>query len=100
MSPRASPPPGTVFVRRATMIAAATSSKTPMPSCTRRRDHVDTTPAPSHAPATAAAIIVSSVLMSTSTTRMKMNASAKVGTEWPTLSVPGMFSSATRPPNL
>src|SRR5260221_10480332 len=41
-----------------------------------------------------------SVVISTLTTRMKIMASANVGTAWPTLSVPGMFSSATTPPSL
>ena len=37
-----------------------------------------------------------SVVMSTSTIAMKMNACTIVGTVWPTLSVPGISSSGTR----
>src|SRR4051812_42369372 len=67
----------------------------------RRRGHPDTKPAPSHAPATAAPIINTSVDRSTSTARMKMKASAKVGTVCPTFNVPGMFASSfTARPNL
>ena len=82
------------------MMPAAAKSSTPMPIWMRRRGQPATTPAPSHAPATAAAIMSTSVFISTSTTRTKMMASAKVGTECPTLSVPGMFSSLTTFPSL
>ena len=52
------------------MTMAATSSSTPMPVWMPRRDQLDTKPAPSQAPATAAAIIRISVCMSTLTTTM------------------------------
>ena len=50
-----------------------------MPICTFRRDQPATTPAPSHAPATDAAIIPTSVVISTSTIAMKMKACTIVG---------------------
>ena len=81
------------------MSAAATSSAIPMPSCTRRRDHVATRPAPSHAPTTAAPIISASVRVSTSTMAMKTSACATDGSAWPTFSVPGMSRSGTSPRN-
>ena len=84
------------------MIPTAPRSSTPIPSWIRRRGQPETTPAPSQAPAVAAPIMSVSVFASTSTAmmRMEMTASAKVGIMWPTLSVPGMFSSATTPPSL
>ena len=48
--------------------AAATSSALPIPICTLRFGQLATTPAPSHAPATAAAIIRISVVGSTAMT--------------------------------
>ncbi len=98
--PSASPPPGHSLAARAAMMPAARISSTPMPIWIRRRGQRDTTPAPSQAPSVAAATIAASVVMSTSTTRMKMKASAKVGIMCPTFSVPGMFSSATACPSL
>ena len=50
-------------------IAAASSAK-PIPICTLRFDQPATMPAPSHAPATAAAIIEMSVTTSTGITAM------------------------------
>ena len=47
---------------------AAASSAAPMPICTLRFGHFATTPAPSQAPATAAAIIEKSVSTSTGIT--------------------------------
>ena len=82
------------------MIAAATSSSTPMPIWILRRGQPATMPAPSQAPTTDAAIIEISVVTSTSTTAMKMNASAKVGTAWPMFIVPGISSSETTPVSL
>ena len=95
--PSVSPPAGK---RPRLVIAknvAAASSARPMPSCTFRRDQAATTPAPSHAPATDAAIIPISVVISTSTIAMKMKACTIVGSAWPTLRVPGIFSSGTMP---
>ena len=76
-------------------VAAAISAR-PIPIWTRRRGQAATTPAPSQAPATEAAIMPMSVVMSTSTIAMKMKAWAIVGSAWPTFSVPGIFSSGTR----
>ena len=71
-----------------------------MPIWMRRRGQRDTKPAPSQAPATAAPIISTSVVISTWTTAMKMNACANVGTVWPTFSVPGICASSTTRPSL
>ena len=71
-----------------------------MPIWMLRRGQPETTPAPSQAPATAAPIIAMSVRTSTLTMAMKMKACASVGSVWPTLSVPGMRSSRTRPREL
>ena len=59
-----------------------------------------TTPAPSQAPSTAAAIIEKSVSTSTGMTDMKMNAWATVGSVCPAFSVPGITRSGTILKNL
>src|SRR5579871_621564 len=91
----ASPPPGNSLKICIVKIVAAVSSASPMPICTLRRGQRETIPAPSHDPTTDAAIIATSVVMSTSTTRMNRKASASVGAQWPTFNVPGIFSSGT-----
>ena len=77
------------------MMVAARSNAEPMPSCTALRGRPATMPAPSHAPAQAAAISKARVVKSTSTICVKMIAWVTVGTTWPTLSVPGINSSGT-----
>ena len=67
-----------------------------MPIWILRRDALATNPAPSHEPRTAAAIISTRVFKSTVTMAMKMKAWVIVASVCPTLSVPGIFSSATR----
>ncbi len=66
-TPSASPPPGNMFICVMNIRVAAPSSAAPMPSCTFCFGHDDTTPAPSHAPRTAAAMRENSVRMSTCT---------------------------------
>src|SRR6266702_2615467 len=58
-----------------------------------RRGRRATTPTPSHAPSTAAAIRLISVVRSTVTAVMKISAWMTVGVAWPALSVPGICSS-------
>jgi hypothetical protein len=74
---------------------AAANSASPIPSCTFLFDQREMTPAPSQAPATAAAIIEKSVRMSTGISVVKMNACAIVGSACPALRVPGMTRSGT-----
>ncbi len=95
--PRVSPPGGKRCRFVIAKKKAAASSASPIPICTRRRGQEATTPAPSQAPATEAAIMPISVVMSTSTMAMKMKACTIVGSAWPTFNVPGIFSSGTRP---
>nr|WP_234716157.1 hypothetical protein [Sphingopyxis macrogoltabida] len=71
-----------------------------MPIWIARRGRRATKPTPSQAPATAATIMPTSVAGSTETIAMKISACVIVGSAWPTLSVPGIFSSATRPVSL
>ena len=59
-----SPPAGNRPSWVASIKLAATSSAAPIPIWTLRRDHLATTPAPSQAPATAAAIMATRVVMS------------------------------------
>jgi hypothetical protein len=61
-----SPPAGRSFITRATSSAAAASSAIPIPSWIFCRGQRATTPAPSHAPATAAPIMSTSVVKLTS----------------------------------
>ncbi len=100
VSASASPSPGAISKIRSRNSVAATSSARPMPIWMFRRGQPETTPAPNHEPRTAAAIISTSVQMSTLTIAMKMRASTSVGAVWPTLSVPGIRSSRTSPVNL
>ena len=69
-SASAVPPPGSSCSWLASMKPAATKSAVPMPICTARREKPETMPAPSHAPATAAAISSTSVVKSTVTMAM------------------------------
>ncbi len=66
-----------------------------MPIWTLRFGQLETTPAPSQAPRTAATIIDSSVMVSTGMIEVKMKACAMVGRVWPAFSVPGMTRSGT-----
>ena len=66
-TPRASPPPGNRLIWVMNISRAAPSRATPIPTWTFCRGHDATTPAPSHAPSTAAAINANSVITSTCT---------------------------------
>ena len=66
-TPSASPPPGNMLICVMNISTAAPSSAAPIPTCTFCRDHDATTPAPSQAPSTAAAISANSVSTSTFT---------------------------------
>ncbi len=69
-TPSESPPSGKSSSWVPSIRPAASSSATPMPIWMLRRGQLATTPAPSQAPATAAAIISTRVRMSTLTIEM------------------------------
>ncbi|NJN05967.1 MAG: hypothetical protein HC814_05780 [Rhodobacteraceae bacterium] len=71
------------------------SSAAPIPIWMFRRGQCATTPAPTHAPTTDAAISQPIVSGSTCTSAMKKNACRIVGGVWPTFMVPGIRSSGT-----
>ena len=81
--PVASPPPGIQPRLVMRIRAAAAVSAVLMPSWTARRGRRDTSPAPSHAPRTEAAIMLMSVSGSTVTAAMKISASVSVGSACP-----------------
>ena len=99
--PTASPPPGMNWVKRATMMPAATNSSTPMPIWMRRCGQRDTKPAPSQAPAHRGADHQHQRrhvdLDDGDEDERLREASARV---WPTFSVPGICASSTTRPSL
>ena len=98
--PSASPPGGNTSICRSRMNRAVTNSATASPIWILRFGRPLTIPAPNHAPITLAPIIATRVNDSTWITVMNSTPSRKVGSAWPTLSVPGISSSSTTEPSL
>ena len=94
------PPAGKAPRFAITKNTAAVSNATPMQSWIARRGSRPTTPAPSQAPTVALATIVASSTGSTATTVVKINVSVNAAALCPTLSVPGISSSAGLPRSL